>query len=139
MLISEPRALVMTSIIELIAKVNGLSAKTEELVKGVYKICHFGSSDFLRGYEQFPALSIGPYGVCDEYSQILEQCPEIISSERKFVITVTPVLKSNQSAEGGWRWEKWGEYIGTKNPQCRYLYDEPEIDSVFAYHIYEKV
>jgi hypothetical protein len=38
-----------------------------------------------------------------------------------------------------WRWHKWGEYIGTKNPQHEYLYDEDEsIQEVFCYHIYKR-
>jgi hypothetical protein len=48
------------------------------------------------------------------------------------------VIKANQSHEGGWRWHKWGEYIGKYEPQYEYLYDEPEIEKVYVYHIYEK-
>ena len=33
----------------------------------------------------------------------------------------------------GWRWHKWGPYIGTQDPQCEYLADEPEIKEVFVY------
>ena len=36
-----------------------------------------------------------------------------------------------------WRWHKWGPYIGTKEPKCEYLYDEPEIDKVVIFELYE--
>lgn len=52
---------------------------------------------------------------------------------------LTPVRKADQTHDGGWRWNKWwGPYIGSQRPQFEYLYDEPEIDEVFCYHIYEK-
>jgi hypothetical protein len=38
---------------------------------------------------------------------------------------------------GGWRWHKWGPYIGTQEPKCEYIHDEPEIEEVFTYHVYE--
>ena len=83
---------------------------------------------------------IGCYGVCDHYQQILDKCPLLVESkERKFVITITSVKRANEPSGGGWRWHKWGEYIGSKNPQCEYLYDEKDIEEVFVYHIYEKV
>lgn len=47
--------------------------------------------------------------------------------------------RCEQYPEGGWRWHKWGPYIGVQNPQCEYLYDEKNIDVVYTYHIYEIV
>lgn len=82
-------------------------------------------------------------GVCDNFHQILDRASNILDNDvlgnpdRNFVIGLSTVEKSKQSSEGGWRWHKWGEYIGTQNPQCEYLYDEPEIDKVYCYHIYE--
>ncbi|MNC81295.1 hypothetical protein D3C75_1343800 [compost metagenome] len=57
--------------------------------------------------------------------------------ERKFVVSLAEIRKDEQPEQWGWRWEKWGEYIGTQNSQADYLYDEPEIERVFVYHIYE--
>lgn len=68
-------------------------------------------------------LSINEYGVCDHYTQILEQCPELNDTGRTFLITLTyPVKRKNQPSSGV-RWHKWGPYIGSKNPQYEYLYD----------------
>lgn len=77
------------------------------------------------------------YGVCDNYEQVLNQYPELQNSNKKFVVSLTPMTKSEEPESGGWRWHKWGEYIGEQNPTHEYLYDEPEIEEVFVYHIYE--
>jgi hypothetical protein len=79
------------------------------IIKGIYEIGHFGSSYFPRRR------------IC------------------KFVISFTRVLKSNQPSAGGWRWHKWGPYMGTQNSQREYLHDEPSISEIFCYHIMEKV
>jgi len=79
------------------------------------------------------------YGVCDNYKQILEQYPFIETDDRKFIIALIPISKKHQSEHGGWRWHKWGKYIGTQTPICEYIYDEPEIDLVYVYHIYEVI
>lgn len=131
-------------ILAAVAAVNGASPETVKLADGVYQIGHFGGTSFLWDYEHYPELRLadgewfGPYGVCDNYQQVLDQCPMLTEDEsRRFVITVKEVRRELQHPEGGWRWHKWGAYIGTKTPTCEYLYDEPEIESVFVYHIYE--
>ena len=60
----------------------------------------------------------------------------MINSENPIVISVTEMRKDEQPEDGGWRWHKWGEYIGKQEPKCEYLYDEPNIDSVYVFHIY---
>lgn len=67
------------------------------------------------------------YGVADDIEQIKEYYKEEIADpDRKFFIHLTPVWqeKENAGKGGGWRWHKWGEYIGKLNPQCEYLDDE---------------
>ena len=77
------------------------------------------------------------YGVCDEWQQITTRWPRIISDPRQLIIALTPIVRSEEPAHGGWRWHKWGEYIGTHHPQHEYLYDEVGIDQVYVFHIYE--
>lgn len=78
------------------------------------------------------------YGVCDDYSQILEKYDNLLNNPNKnYVIGLSAVERKNQSADGGWRWHKWGEYIGTQNPQHEYLYDDIHIDKVYCFRIYE--
>lgn len=138
MLVNEPSIMHVDPILGMIASINGRSSTTKELRQGVYEIGHFGSSCFLRDYEHYSVLTINPYGVCDSIEQLLTACPELEASERAFVVTVTPIRKDAQPANGGWRWHKWGPYIGTQNPQREYIHDEPEIEEVLCYHIYEK-
>lgn len=141
MLIDEPQAEVQDFVLSLIASVNGNNPETKRIQEGVYLIGHFGSSNFLEGYEEYPEIKggVGPYGVCDSPEQLLEKCPFLLKSSRKFVVTLTPVEKATQSESGGWRWHKWGTYIGDQKPQCEYLYDEPVIEKVYVFHIYEKL
>lgn len=132
MLIDEPMALGVIII--------GGSRSSNRIETGCYQISHFGSSDFLRGYDQYPKLSIGPYGVCDSLEQIKAKCPELDDDpNRKFVITLTEVRKDSQPEYGGWRWHKWGEYIGDHEIEHEYLADERGIDRVFCFHIFERV
>ncbi len=110
----------------------------QHIETGVYQFGHFNSSNTLRtmgvlakdSYEEFS------HGVCDNYKQILEKWPELISSDRRFVISLTRVAKANQDKSGGWRWHKWGAYIGDYVPMHEYLYDE-DIDEVYVFHIDE--
>jgi hypothetical protein len=138
MLVNESSILHEDAFLVLISRMNG-GGSSEKIKNGVYKIGHYGSSAFLEDYEHYPELTVGPYGVCDDLNQLLKACPELEGSDRKFVVTLTSVKKSDQPSEDGWRWHKWGEYIGTKNPQWEYLFNESdEIQEVFVYHIYEK-
>jgi len=75
------------------------------------------------------------YGVCDDWSQVVEQAPSLLTDSRKFVIFIGEVVRAEQPEWGGWRWHKWGPYIGTKNPQHEYLYHDRDIDRVFCYRI----
>lgn len=142
MLINEPRVLRSDPILAMIAAVNGNSQADRQLVEGVYQVGHFGSSDFLRGYESYPDLeNHGSSGVCDGLENLMEVMGGVLNDpERKFVVTLTPVHRdpSNKGHGGGWRWHKWGEYIGAFDAQCEYLDDEEGIDTVYCYHVYEK-
>jgi len=146
MLIHDDRCLQTDPISAMIAEMNNNSSKSKQLMVGVYEIGSFGGTGFLEEFKHYPAFEqesnddyFGSYGVCDNFQQILDKCPEIEKSkDRQFIITVTPVLKENQSPEGGWRWCKWGDYIGEHSPQYEYLYDEEDIDMVYCYHVYEK-
>ncbi len=112
---------------------------------GVYEISHFSlemmSMINLKRYQDF---IIGvyedwwdEYGVCDGFPQILDRTPILKDPDRKFVISLTPIIKAEQPSEGGWRWHKWGPYIGNQKPTCEYIHDESDMDKVYAYHIYE--
>lgn len=81
------------------------------------------------------------YGVCDNASQAIDHFKNI-EKERGIdfgncVLCLRPIVKKNQPADGGWRWHKWGPYIGVKHPECEYIYDEgDDINFVWCYHLY---
>lgn len=75
------------------------------------------------------------HGVCDTPEQVLEKWPQLATDPRRFIIFFTEVRREHQSERQGWRWEKWGPYIGTKDSQAEYLYDEPEIESVLVFQV----
>lgn len=76
-------------------------------------------------------------GVCDTPEQVLAHVPLLTTDPRRFIVFFTPVRKRDQPAEDGWRWHKWGEYIGTQPREWEHLYDEPHVDEVLVYHIVE--
>lgn len=138
MLISEPSIFKPDGILSMVAALNKSSNEVKEVCEGIYEIGHFGSSDFLGNYNHYPELSISFCGVCDDYQQILDACSELLESDQQFIITITAIIKANQPKKDGWRWHKWGQYIGALEPTCEYISDEPHIDKVYVYHIYEK-
>lgn len=92
--------------------------------------------EYPKLYNIYPKFDLGSYGVCDGFKQLLEKYePLVIDPNRDYTFGLTKVVKAHQESWGGWRWHKWGEYIGDQEPTCEYLYDEPIIDEVFTYSI----
>lgn len=138
MLINEPRVLNFANnpLLEILASMG--KGEQKHLDTGIYEVNHFGCSSFIDGYKRPDEELVnkdgdwfGNYGVCDNYQQILDQCPMLKESDRQFFITIKSVKKSEQSDWAGWRWHKWGPYIGTHEIT-------PIVEEVFVYHIYEK-
>lgn len=110
------------------------------LAKGVYRTDNyrFNGDSFIEINCDESVLEEIAYGVCDSYQQVMEMYPELITdADHKYVILLSSVYKSDQPSEGGWRWHKWGPYIGTQNSTCEYLYDEPDVEKVYCYKICE--
>jgi len=115
--------------------------KPVRVYKGIYE--HRGFSLNFRekqshdlDYPRFENFSC--YGVCDSWQQLLEKLPlEVKEGPIKYVIGITSIKKYDQEEEGGWRWHKWGPYIGIQQPTREYLRDEPLIEEVFVYQIYQ--
>lgn len=79
-------------------------------------------------------------GVCDSPEQFMEKIGKILDTlPDEYVVGFDKISKKDQPPEGGWRWHKWGEYIGDQNPQYEYLYDEPEIEEIYLYNIFKRV
>lgn len=90
----------------------------------MYKMAMYGHAEHVQ------------YGVCDNAEQILEKWPHLQYSNQRHFITMTPIYKKNEPESQGWRWHKWGEYIGNHEIECEYLYDEKDIEVVYVFHIY---
>lgn len=102
----------------------------------------------LTGDERFAAIQAAidaqnpdaphDYGVCDTPQQLVDKYPIIDTDPRPFVVSFTRIAKADEPQTGGWRWHKWGPYIGDKHPQHEYLAHEgPDITEVWFYSIYE--
>jgi hypothetical protein len=145
--------------------IGGGSPGPQRLRAGVFQIDHFSFDFYLPGtsnthrpgswdeYPEFPECpgaaefmghsisTWSAYGVCDSVEQFFETefGKFIESSDRSFAISFTRIAKSEEPDDGGWRWHKWGPYIGRHEPQYEYLYDEKGIEEVFVYHVFEHV
>ena len=53
----------------------------------------------------------------------------------KLVLLMTPHVNTKDCSWGGWRWHKWGEYIGVHEPRHEYLSCEKRIDYVLSYDL----
>ena len=121
----------------------------EKLDEGVYEFYDVNLPDYvidpsqkLVEYEMMEngRCSLFPCGVCDNYKQIIERDEDAIAcvnSDKHFIIVLCKISKKEQPDVGGWRWHKWGKYIGDQNPMCEYIADEPEIDFVYVYNLYK--
>jgi hypothetical protein len=123
--------------------------KPERLEDGAWVTDTFNSNLLIYGDSRHDSLSleypefeeINCYGVCDTPQQFLEDYGKIIKEdERTFMVTFAKVDKypENKGNGGGWRWHKWGPYVGHGQPTTEYLDDESLFDDgIYVYHIYQ--
>lgn len=117
-----------------------LQAELRNLWQQSFKLADEGREEEGRAFSQ-QAMNLledfADYGVCDYPEQVVETFPNLESDSRRFLISFNLVRYADQG-EQGWRWHKWGPYIGTRNPQGEYLADEaPDFGDVYTFHIYE--
>lgn len=75
------------------------------------------------------------YGVADNIGQVLEYLKDYESEIGKCIININPIYKKDQPEDDGWRWHKWGPYIGNFKPQHEYIYDEKDIELVLCFEV----
>lgn len=115
------------------------------LSKGIYLCRHFNFEMEFRDQNfdlDYPTFESDPnfncYGVCDDSDQLMKALPqEVTEGPKDYVISLHVIHKGLEPEKHGWRWHKWGPYIGIHEPQCEYIADEPVIEKVFVYHIYQ--
>ena len=110
--------------------------------KKLYEIKKKEGETLLQYYGRTSKKWVSQYGVADNVEQIKEfYKKQIKDKKQKFVIAVTPVYqdKENKGKGGGWRWHKWGEYIGKLDSKCEYLDDEEfgdDFQYILCFHLY---
>ncbi len=132
-------------LMSVLATLDGMHGIEITSPKQGYFIGGLNSNQALRGVKVSEYLGGGIQGigtyptsfyVVDSPEQFIERYHQLLEEdERIFAVFFTPIRRAEQSSEGGWRWHKWGEYIGDKTPTTEYLYDEPDIGEVYTVHI----
>jgi hypothetical protein len=129
---------------DIMADLGGGQPGMRTIKQGFYELGHFNFDNLLETVhkiERWPEVKglENSYGVCDSPEQFIKRYEKILkASKRTFVVSFCCVEKKNQPSQGGWRWHKWGPYIGTKKPKCEYLYNEgPSIEKVYGFHVLE--
>jgi|GEM_PF-1938747 len=133
-------------VISAIARLSRRNGGVKIIEEGVLEIGHFdldilvwgqNAPDFYMGYPDIPGVN--SYGVCDTPQQFLKKYrTKLTKDKRTFVLGFTHIEKdpNNAGKGGGWRWHKWGPYIGKGKPTTEYLDDEKRFDNgVYVYHI----
>lgn len=112
-----------------------------EIETGIYLCPHhnFGNDILNQKEDYFDFENLSSYGVSDNIEQVKEKYSKWLNNkDLNFCISFTLVSKNEQSETGGWRWHKWGNYIGTKKPKHEYLFNEDDsINEVYCFHIYQ--
>lgn len=136
-------ALFFDPVVSEILSLIGQGGLPTEVEKGIYLSPSFSFGNGIlnekNDYFDFDDYDLSPYGVCDNIEQVKERYKKWFEHpDFKFCVAFTKVLKSEQPESGGWRWGKWGEYIGEKTPRSDYLYDEgDDIQEIYCFHIYQ--
>lgn len=122
----------------------------EKLETGVFQIPHFNfdhliekpkdlEDNFESNYPEFEDEDLHSYGVCDSPNQFLRKFRKVLDEDaRAFCVSFTHIQKNPENAGqgGGWRWHKWGPYVGKGKPTTEYLDDEKEFErGVYVFHI----
>lgn len=137
----------ISPVFKIVAKINDTTPGFIEHAPGVIEIGHwnpgmmgFQIRDAWDGPEDlFARTGLYSYGVADSPEQFLAKHGEHIEAlGRDLCVFMVHVRKSTQPSDGGWRWHKWGPYVGTGEPTMEYLYDEPGFeDGVWTYSVHE--
>lgn len=96
--------------------------------------------DNIRDYVNMD-MNAWTYGVADNLEQIVQLYEENRDGyfRGNHVILCHKVIKNPDAPCSGWRWRKWGEYIGIHTPKCEYLNDEPVIKEVICFSILQVI
>ena len=82
------------------------------------------------------------FGLCDNAEQALAEFKKFLSKskeyeQRSYIFLLSPIYRASQPEYGGFRYHKWGPYVGVQKPEHEYLYDDKHIDLVYFYRVYQ--
>lgn len=76
-------------------------------------------------------IEIPSYGVCDSPQQFYKRFSSHFQKNPEY-FWMTCVQRKDQPEWGGWRWHKWGEYVGEHEIEHEYIYDS-DIDEQYLF------
>ncbi|GGG68092.1 hypothetical protein GCM10011374_35500 [Kocuria dechangensis] len=85
-------------------------------------------------------LPANGYGVADSVEQVLETFLGLVSDERCFAVCFQRFRRDEEPPTDHphrWHWHYWGEYIGELTPAASSLAEEPEIEEVICFEVFE--
>lgn len=101
----------------------------EKLLGGIEVAESWRSGVEIGSYPSTSYVDDSPEAFIEKYHDVL------MKDERTFAVFFAPIVRADQDPSGGWRWHKWGEYLGAHDPQHEYLYDEEDIEQVYIVHL----
>lgn len=109
----------------------------DKIETGIYGKISGGYSGFSNWNVHYENYECFDYGVADNIEQVKKKYKKLIAQKRNRYVIGFEVLRKKDDKKDGWRWHKWGCYIGKQKPQCEYLFDEPIIEKIIFYDIYK--
>lgn len=136
MLLSEDRILEYQydCIYQALSLANGNEYKIRKVCDGVYEFGQMPHEDFLNGWKLPKLKNLKHYGLCDNYNQIIEKEPELLSKYSAYLIILVPVKSKYQKF---FKYRRYGEYLSSKEIISEDFGDSG-VDCVYAYKILKK-
>ena len=74
-------------------------------------------------------------GIVDTPEQFFDLFYEDLETDPRTILAL--LYEVDREYPLGWRYERWGTYYGTQNPQGKYLTDDAHIERVFVFNLYD--
>lgn len=141
MLIDHPIATTRDQVSDVIALDNGNDCEPIKIMDGVYQRGDFSivAARETALIDEHPSFAVGHcFGVCDDYMQVFDAIPELVSSHRQFFVTVTPIHNS-QDETIDFDWQQWGPYVGDRLLAGYADLNDIDNHALLIYHVYEVI
>lgn len=135
----DPKFIRPDLVVSLVASMHGGPAEPRRISQGVYIAGHWNVRDMVPTAVDWldgGTLEFDISGVCDTPVQVVERL-KLDEIPQPVFVSCVHIRRADQPLQGGWRWHKWGKYIGDHDPQFEYLHDEPLIEQVYTFSVIE--